>query len=382
MADKLTDLAAALGSPGAVDERTIRRWEEGERQPWPRNIRLLSLLLGQSADDLGLISRPPEASLTDELASVASAKVTSGLAGGRVDHEVLRWIRERTEHLWHLDDLLGGDSCLGLADSDLRLVLGLLRRGRYDEATEHRLYGTAAELARFAGWAAFDADRHGDARSYWRAGLLSAQAAEDPDLHAYLLSNLALQAIYAGDGQTAVDLLETARARIGKESSVTVRAMLDAWQVRAHAELREPRKASHLLNRADDLWDRRVVSEDPPWIYWMTRPSLTAEAGRAFLTLSQPKQAEELLTQGLHMLGDDSQRDRLLYLTNIAEARLDQRGGQDGALETAAEAVELATNVDSSRVIDQITAFAHRLQPNGPPVREFRKRVEALRSNS
>jgi hypothetical protein len=82
------------------------------------------------------------------------------------------------------------------------------------------------------------------------------------------------------------------------------------------------------------------------------------------------------------MLGDDSQRDRLLYLTNIAEARLDQRGGQDGALEAAVEAVELATNVDSSRVIDQITAFAHRLPPNGPAVSEFRKRVEALRSSS
>src|SRR3979411_2026961 len=105
-----------------------------------------------------------------EIAIVASERVNRGLAGGRVDADVLSSIGERIRHLWRLDDLLGGGPCVGLADSDLRLVLSLLERARYDQATEHSLYASSAELARFAGWAAFDAGRHAEAQPDWQAG--------------------------------------------------------------------------------------------------------------------------------------------------------------------------------------------------------------------
>ena len=100
-----------------------------------------------------------------EMAIVASERVNRGLAGGRVDADVLSSIGERIRHLWRLDDLLGGGPCVGLADSDLRLVLSLLERARYDQATEYSLYASSAELARFAGWAAFDAGRHAEAHA-------------------------------------------------------------------------------------------------------------------------------------------------------------------------------------------------------------------------
>jgi tetratricopeptide (TPR) repeat protein len=315
-----------------------------------------------------------------EMAVVASEKAKRGLAGGRVDADVLSSIGERIRHLWRLDDLLGGGLCMGLADSDMRLVLSLLKRARYDEPTEHSLYASSAELARFAGWAAFDAGRHVEAHRYWQAGLKAAQRGQDPGIFAYLLSNLAMQATYAGDGRRAVDLLEAARYRAGTSVSFTVRAMLDAWQVRAHAVLGQPREAARLLKRADELWERRVPSDDPAWIYWMTRPSLTAEAGLAFLALGQSQTSERLLVDGLTALSADSQRDRILYLGGIAEARLAQHGGVDGALEAASEAVALASSLGSSRAADQLGEFAARVMsryPGAPPVKTFHEQLQA-----
>ena len=318
-----------------------------------------------------------------EIAVVASERVNRGLAGGRVDADVLSSIGERIRHLWRLDDLLGGGPCVGLADSDLRLVLSLLERARYDQATEYSLYASSAELARFAGWAAFDAGRHAEAQQYWQAGLKAAERGRDPGILAYLLSNLAMQATYAGNGRTAVDLLEAARQRVGSSVSFTVRAMLDAWQVRAHAVLRQPREAARLLNRADELWERRVPSDDPAWIYWMTRPSLTAEAGLAFLAVSQSQTAEQLLVDGLNALSADSQRDRILYLAGIAEARLAQHGGLDGALEAANEAVALASSLGSSRAADQLGDFAARVisrYRDAPAVKAFHEQLQAVLS--
>jgi tetratricopeptide (TPR) repeat protein len=235
--------------------------------------------------------------------------------------------------------------------------------------SERRPYSAGAELARFAGWAAFDAGRHVQARRYWHAGLRAAHHGGDPGMFAYLLSNLALQAVYAGDGRTAINLLEVARERAGTASSLTVLAMLDAWQVRAHAAVGEGREAARLLSRADELWECRVPDDDPAWIYLLTQPSLTAEAGLAFLALGQAKVAEQLLSEGLEALPPDSQRDRILYLTRIASARLAQRGGVEGALEAAGEAVRLACTLDSARAMDQLHEFAARvtaLHPGAP----------------
>lgn len=140
----------------------------------------------------------------------------------------------------------------------------------------------AASLARFCGWAAFDAGLEAAAQRFWHAGLRAAAAAGDVDQGIYVLSNLALQAAYAGDGTTTLALLEIARRRVDPAAR-TVLAMLDCWAVRGHALAGEAKTAAALLNRADDLWSQRRPGDDPDWVYWMPRPSMTAEAGTALL---------------------------------------------------------------------------------------------------
>ncbi|WP_433380039.1 helix-turn-helix domain-containing protein [Streptosporangium sp. CA-115845] len=335
--------------------------------------------MGADTDRRGflLLSGEETAELADAWAAVPTEKIIDSSGGGTVDTEVATWVENRIHQLWHLDDLVGGDYCLHLAQADLQLIARLLQGGRYRAAVKRRLYGAAGELLRFAGWCAFDGDRHAAAARYWHAGLRTSAAGGDTLTGAYILSLMAMQHTYAGDGRAAINLLHAARERIGPGAPHTVHAMLDAWQVRAHAVVGESRQAVEVLFRADDHWGRRDPDEDPPWIYWMRQPSHTIEVGAGFVQLGRPDIAVRLLEEGMAGRGIDYTRDTVLGLTAIADAQLDQ-DDLDGALDTARRAVELVTDVDSSRVADQLNAFAQRLPAGEVQAEEFRACLDAL----
>ena len=166
--------------------------------------------------------------------STSAPATLTGDGTGYVMPEVIDHLDGRLAELWRLDDLLGGGACLDAGVAELRLVARLIRHGRYDNPTGTRLWSLAAALARFAGWAAFDAGRGAAAQRFWHAGLRAAGAAGDADQGVYVLSNLALQAAYAGDGTAAIGLLDVARGQVDPTAR-TVLAMLDLWAVRAHA---------------------------------------------------------------------------------------------------------------------------------------------------
>lgn len=302
-----------------------------------------------------------------------------GVEGGRIGAEAVQSLQARVERLWHLDDRLGGGSCLEAARADLGMVTALLRAARYNSDTAQGLMRAAAGLARFAGWAAFDSGLHAAAQRYWHAALRASHAAEDVPQGVYVLSNLALQAIYTGDGRTAIRLIELARSRADR-AHATMLAILDTWQARAHSLLGEVREAAHLLNRADEVWSRRHPEDDPPWVYWMPQPSLTAEAGTTLAAMGEPRRAEEFLRQGLAGLPEEAARERDLYLIRIAEAQLrDQRLAE--AVHTAAEAVDATAGVESVRVRERIADFVRQLPP-GQPLTELRDRLRAATERS
>ncbi len=288
----------------------------------------------------------------------------------RVTAETVEHLHARVEQLWHLDDVLGGGSVLDAGAADLRLAQHLIRHGSYDAAIGVRLWSLAASLARFAGWAAFDAGFGAAAQRYWHAGLRAAAVAGDTDQGVYVLSNLALQAAYATDGPTALGLLEVARRHVDPAAR-TVLAMLDTWAVRGYAVAGNAKAASATLNQADDLWGRRVYGDDPGWVYWMPQPSLTAEAGTALLEIGDLDAAERTLTAGLATLDGDAARDRNLYLTRLAEVQL--RGDRlDEAAVTARAAIDAADSIDSARVHQRVDALLDQLPADEPVTAELR----------
>jgi transcriptional regulator with XRE-family HTH domain len=299
-------------------------------------------------------------------------------ANGWVTPDAVTHLQNRVEELWLLDDVMGGGGCLDAGVSDLRLVERLIRRGRYSREVGARLHSLAAALARFCGWAAFDAGREAAAQRFWHAGLRIAAAVGDVDQGVYILSNLALQAAYAGDGGGVVDMLDVARARVDPAAR-TVLAMLDCWAARGHALTGDKRMAAARLNRADDLWDRRRPGDDPEWVYWMPQPSLTAEAGTALLDAGDLGAAEHSLTVGMEGLDDNSARERNLYLVRMSEVRL-RDGRLDEATTTAREALDSAVGVDSARVRQRMDHLMDAMPADEPLVTElldYRRHLES-----
>lgn len=402
------DLGRAIGYTGAY----ISDLELGRKPPHPDLARRLDRALGAGGRLITLaqcgIAEPLDGDWTPQAARDVLAGVTesalmdrrdflvltgagvAGLAhawngatleplaatgGGWVTPEAVDRLERRIEELWHLDDLIGGGACLDAGVSDLRLTNRLMRQGRYEQTVGVRLFSLAAALARFCGFAAFDSGMDAAAQRFWHAGLRVAAAAGDVDQGVYILSNLALQAIYAGDGATAVQMLDVAKRRVDPAAR-TVLAMLECWAVRAHAVAGEHHQAAAALNRADDLWEQRHMEDDPGWVYWMPQPSLTAEAGTALLEAGDFAAAERSLLAGMDTLDAESARERNLYLVRLAEVRL-HTGRLDEAVVTARSAIDAAEGIDSVRVRRTMDRLMAQMPATEPQVIELRERRAA-----
>lgn len=294
------------------------------------------------------------------------------LAAGRVTDDTVTRLQARVEQLWHLDDELGGGACLDTGTADLRLVATLIRHGSYTPAVAIRLYSLAAALARFCGFAAFDAGHDAAGQRFWHAALRCAAACGDTDQGVYVLSNLALQAIYSQDGATALALLDVARRRVDPAAR-TVLAMLDCWAARAHSVLGEPGIAARLLNHADDLWLHRQPGDDPGWVYWMPQPSLTAEAGTTLLDIGDLSAAQRCLTAGVATLDPGAVRDRNLYHVRIGQAHL-RAGNLDAAASSTEQVIDMAATVESARVHARVDQLLGEFPDGEPVTTELRQR--------
>jgi hypothetical protein len=350
--------------------------------PWStaraRNM-LANLVEAAAMDRRGFLVLSGQVLATAAGASLAvvAQPVLAGADGATVGGELVAAMRTRIEQLWHLDDLLGGGACLPAALSDLRLTTTVLKKATFTGAAERQLLSVAASSFRFAGFAAFDAGLNAAGQRLWHGGLRAAHAGGDTGEAVYILSNLALQDIYANRGRDALDLLDAAEAHVDLASK-TVLAMLYCWRARAHAVRAEPAQAAAALNHADDLYDQRHIGDDPDWIYWMPRPSATAEAGTAILETGQPQQAERMLTDGMAGLPTGAARERNLYLARIAEAQL-AAGNLDQAADTARQAIDAGAAIDSTRVAEHTRKLLRLFPRHDPHTAKLREAREASR---
>ncbi|MFF3730751.1 transcriptional regulator [Streptomyces sp. NPDC002476] len=302
--------------------------------------------------------------LTDRWTRHVQQAIECGKSGGYIGVEVTTALHARMTALWHLDDSMGGASCITSAQSDLRMVTRLLRHSRHTGQRRTDLLHLAAEHARFLGWAHFDSGHHHAAQRAWHTALRATAESPEPAHSAYLLSNLALTTIYDGNPTQGSALLTTARDIAGTRTTPLVASMIDTWRVRAAAAEGDSAAAARHLLQAEHEYERaRQGDENPPWAYWMVRPTHMAETGRAFLDLGDPVTAEKLLTEGIAALPATALRDRILYLVWIATAQARQHA-LDTAATTAHAALDLAPHVSSGRCADLFSDMAAELKPH------------------
>lgn len=291
----------------------------------------------------------------------------------RVGRREVAELRRAAENARHADSRFGGGSAP--AQSAARLLVTAaapLLGGSCTVTVEREMYSAAAELARLAGWAAFDTGRHQLARAYFRQALYMAQAGLDAPLTAYVLACMSLQATLIGNTGEAVDLASNA----GRTAhSPRLQAFARLVEARAHARGGAPRAAGACLADAERLLDRAAsygLHDEPGWLDFFTHPRLAADAAEIHRDLHDPHGCLRWHAQAAAMAPGDFARSVGMRLSVVATAHL-QAGELDQALALGRRSADVLKDVASHRAHTYLGAFTRALEPwrNEPAVQAF-----------
>lgn len=249
---------------------------------------------------------------------------------------------------------LGGQACEQQARALLRWAVGLLGA----EATESlttRLHAAIGALAHRAGWSAFDSDSHNVARSLLTIALSAATRADDPDLRAHILADLAAQHNHLGYPADALSLVRFGETdeRIGPH----VRMVLETVRARAYGVLGDAEACQRHLDRAGQQQAIAAASETSDWRATVATPAqLAAATGHALADLATRTGSAELRDQATRHLAHAAERlrpdrGRAAALCAARAATLHLQAGQsEPAASWKRRAADLAAGIRSARL--------------------------------
>lgn len=283
------------------------------------------------------------------------------LAPARVEDPDVTAVEQIAAACTGLDLRLGGAVVDQQARALLRWASGLLTA----EASSHvstRMHAAVGALGQRAGWAAFDAGSHDVARNLLTIALYAATHAEDPDLRAHVLADLAAQYTYLG---FPADALQVARfAEVDERVNPHVRMVINGVKARSIATRGDEQVCRHYLDLATDAHDKATASEITGWQATVaTAAHLAATSGHALATLARRidspaarEDAQQQLIQAVHQLDPHRQaRASALCMAQLATLHLetDQQPGP-GVL-WARRTLAAAARIRSTRLIDHLT---------------------------
>ena len=310
----------------------------------------------------------------------STANQGTGRAVGLSDVQRIEEMRQR---FTQIDYVYGGGLVRPAVVDYLNTTVAPLLRGTYDDKVGAALLTAAAEMTLFAGWTAFDIERHGQAQHYYGQALKLAKAADNPLAGARVLSTMAHQAIHLNKPEQAI-LLARAAVEAGRRGQASPQAMalLLVREARATALKTNPAKSgdrhaakqiARLLVEAERAHAQGARDGDPQWVHAFDEPELAAQAGIILHLVGDDDRAAERLEHSVQAFATYRPRSSHLNRVNAAEAYL-SRGELEQALDHARAATSGATTLTSPRLVEHIKRFDKRLKPyeTSIRVREFR----------
>ncbi|WP_238153642.1 sporulation protein [Streptomyces xinghaiensis] len=234
--------------------------------------------------------------------------------------------------------------------------------GRYTERDGRELFSVTGEMARLAGWTAFDAGRHQVAQRHYIQALRLAKAGSDIHLGSYILSTMAMQALMREYTSEAIDMAQGAFERV-PSADPRVLGFAKLIEARAHAREGNARMASNCLSMAERLQERGSGegTGERPWIDFFSRQRIITDAAEIFRDLGRPRSTFAWHKLG-KMPGDDYARSRGIRLSVLATAYA-QSGELDHSLRMGQESLRLFTRLQSVRGLDYLKIYATSLKP-------------------
>lgn len=366
--DVIERVADGLRIPGALLGLAHRPWE-------------VPAVPAAAPQPAGTAHTPgDEPSSTEKTAETARIDDLLTLADGKVTRSTLMALRSSVQDYWRRDDEHGGASLRPAVVGHLRYVSQLMKGA--DGGLLHDLRSLAAELARLAGWAYFDARQFSTARTHFTQALRLAHCQDDHLFMANVLSCMSLQATYDGNSVDAVALAckaqDAARATGGHPLVMSMLHMREAF---AQATLHDSMACHQAIDRSRDAFElsRGREAEAPSWVRYFDESKLIVDTGIALARIGDFTRAEPLIAEGLRRESAAQQRGRAFHAFWLATTQL-QQGNLDAACASAGLALDFAASLDSPRVAGHVQEFHQHLAPHAreAPVIAFEQQMREV----
>lgn len=410
LAVALEALARTLGKPRVITAQTVCDWEAGRRLTLD-SVKLLCAYWRRSAEELGLIPSHEPNNITagddggepgqeqsdpdtpeDEpvnrrrfIGQMAALSVGGHLMVGqmwvtdgwsappatetpvprRISDSDVAHLEGLTQAFRDLDYTYGGGACRDAIDAQVAWARRLLRVPAAT-AVRRRLTIAVADLHNLAGWTAFDLGLTRTARCHFLAALELAKDPGDKDLVANILYRAGRLHLQHGSPEEALSLFRLGQIAAHDARSSQSVAVLRANEAWAHAALGDRGEAISSLGHAEDAFARHAATDtSPSWVRFFGPTDLAAMTGTVHTELSgtdptSAKQAIESLTTSVAARGSDMTRSRAFELTMLATNHL-RLGNIDEGAAYAADAVTLAEDLRSRRVVERLTPLSAEL---------------------
>jgi len=280
--------------------------------------------------------------------------------GRRVGDSLITTLEHRVIQLRHADDYISGRSSYVLVRQELSATTDLLRNAALTDDQARRVLSAMGELAQLAAWVAADAGLYREASRYIQGGVVAANAADDQPLAANIISTFSYQLSNTGDPRRGAMIARTAYAGARHTATAATKALLlerVAWGDAKSGDLASCRRSLGIVH---ETFDQSNPSEDPSWVYWLSRQEIEVMEGRCLTELKQAAEAESVLRTAMEGY-DRAIRENSLYLSWLAEdyVLLEEI---ERAAEVAGRVLDLSIRANSARTDERIRQLAGLLQ--------------------
>ncbi|MFD3919134.1 sporulation protein [Streptomyces sp. NPDC058595] len=281
-------------------------------------------------------------------------------SGPVVDREHIAELREAADSARQWDSRFGGANRMAKSLTEyLYDRVAPLLQGSYSEPVGRDLFRVTAEMARLAGFTAFDASQHDIAQRHFIQALRLARAGGDAELGSYILSTMAMQSMTRGFTSEAIDMAQGAFQR-GRGLNPRVAGFAKMMEARAHARASDGRATSACIAEAERLQERADGMESPAWIGFFTQQRIVTDALEAFRDLGNHRAVFAWNATG-PMPSDAFLRSRSVRLSMLASAHA-QNGDLDQSLRLGRESLALFTRVGSLRGMEYLRVYSRSLE--------------------
>lgn len=357
-------VADGLHIPGAMFDLATRAWEQNGQAPHVADATRSEPSIGDG--ELSVLRRDfmkLGAGLAASSLATGLPGLPSGASGNKIGATSVEALRTNFARLRQLDDQLGGGDTFRVYLAEVENLANLLKRGGFADPVQRDLQVLFAEQTQQAGWAAFDAGWQQKATSLFERSFEAAKEANAADLAGNALALRSYQLL--SNRTLAPELTDKSLVIAADSVHPAVKSLLYQRGAWTYAVAGKVGQTAEALGRASEaLAGSATAGPAPGWAAWAHNPlELQIMTGRCWSVLHRPIRAITALEAAMGEYDDSHARDKALYLSWLADAYVDAGEVEHAAL-VVGRALDLSTNIASSRPRERVAAVLGRLEPH------------------